>query len=221
MLNQMRTLVRIARCCTLLWLLGPGIAQGEWTGVEFEIGDLQADWEFADGTRESKSNSLSLQIEERTPSGLSIGGLIAYHSLRLDDASGSGSTKFEAQQLGIYLRQEFVLGESVSLEGMVDYGYYLGQENTDDDRAELDWSQFGVELGLAFRFDNLRITPFASYTHLDGDTDDLEGGGSFELEDPYNSGVRFDIFTEKTAFVRIQLQAGSQTGGYLSFVRRY
>ena len=152
---------------------------------------------------------------------MSVGGLIAYHSLRLDDSRGSGSTKFEVQQIGVYLRQDFALAETVSLEGTLDYGYYTGRENTDDDRAELDWSQLAVELGLAFRYANLRITPFASYTFLDGDTDDVDDGGSFELENPYNSEVRFDIFTEKTAFIRIQFQAGSQTGGYLSFVRRY
>ena len=201
--------------------VGAGLAQGEWTGVEFKIGDLQADWEFSDHTREAKSNSLSLQIEERTQSGMAIGGLISYHSLRLDDMQGSGSTKFEVQQLGVYLRQEFALTEAVSLEGTLDYGYYTARENTDDDRAELDWSQVSVELGLAFRFANLRITPFTSYSSLDGDSDNLADGGGFELEDPYNSGVRLDIFTDKTAFVRIQLQAGSQTGGYLSFVRRY
>ena len=205
----------------LLALLGPGAAQAEWTGVEFEIGDLEADWDFSGDTRQAKSNSLSLQIEERTQGGLAVGGLIAYHSLRLDEASGSGSTKFEAQQLGLYLRQDVALNEFVSFEAQFEYGYYTGEENTDDERAELDWSQASVELGLGFQVNNLRITPFASYLWLDGDADGIEDGGGFELDDPFVSGVRFDIFTEKTAFIRIQLQAGSQTGGYISFVRRY
>lgn len=205
----------------MLALLVPGLALGEWTGVEFKIGDLRADWDFSGDTREAKSNSLALLIEERTETGFSVGGQIAYHSLRLDDAQGSGSTKFEAQQLGVYLRQEVPLGETISLEGYIDYNYFTGRENVSDDRAQLDWSQASAELAVAFRVSNLRITPFASYAIVDGDTDGVEDGGSFELEDPFNSGIRFDIFTDRTAFIRIQLQAGSQTGGYLSFMRRY
>jgi hypothetical protein len=34
-------------------------------------------------------------------------------------------------------------------------------------------------------------------------------------------GIRFDLFVERTAFVRLEFVDGSRTGGYLVFVRRY
>ncbi len=108
------------------------------------------------------------------------------------------------------------------MEGRSSYGYYTGRETSSDDRADIDWSQVAVEIGMSFRLTNLRITPFISYIDVDGDiTGSDEGGGSFELEDPLIQGVRFDIFVESTGFISIRLQTGSQTGGYLSFVRRY
>jgi hypothetical protein len=210
------------RICILLVLLGfNGFASADWTGVAFEIGSLEADWKFSDGTRKAKSNSLLLQVEERAGNGFTVGVGFGYHSLRLDSDNGSDSIDFEVQNFEIYLRQEFPLSESVTVEGLLNYGLYAGDENSSDDRAEIDWNQVSVEIAVVFRLERWRITPFASYTNIDGDTSDLDGAGSFELEDPFNQGLRFDIFTDSTAFVRIELQAGSQAGGYLSFVRRY
>ena len=203
----------------LLFSIGP--ARADLTGVAFEIGDIDADWEFDDGIRAAKSNSLRIQIEERTATGLSIGGGIAYLSLRVDEAGAAGSTKFEAENLEVYLRQEFPLGERFTLEGLLRYGYYTGRENAESDRAEIDWSEVNVELGMSVRVNNLRITPFASYTHVDGDISGDNGTEVFELEDPLSYGVRFDIFVERTAFVAIRLQTGSISGGYITFVRRY
>ena len=198
-----------------------GAARADLTGVAFEIGDLDADWEFDSGRRAAKTNSLRIQIEERAQTGLSIGAGIAYLSMRVDGAGSAGSTKFEAENLEVYLRQEFPLGESFSLEGLLRYGYYTGRENVDTDRAEIDWSEVGVELGMSVRVNNLRITPFANYTDVDGDISGDNGTEVFELDDPLSYGVRFDIFVERTAFVGIRLQTGSISGGYISFVRRY
>ena len=199
----------------------PGLANGDATGILFEIGGTQSDWEFSGHDREAKDSSLAIRIEERSDAGLAVGGIFAYHSLRLDDRQGGGSTKFEVTSLGVYLRQELALSESVGLEGQLDYRYYTGRENTDDDRAEVDWSEVDFELGMAFRVSNWRIVPFAKYSWIDGDTSSLEDGGGFELKDSISSGLRFDIFVETTAYVSVELQAGAQTGGYLRFVRRY
>ena len=211
------------RALCLLVLLGmPGAVVAEWTGVEVEIGDLEVDWEFSDDVRQAKSNSLFLRIEERIQSGLAVGAGIGYYSLRLDAFDGGDKIKFEAYALEFYLRQEFQMNETLSIEPLLSYSLNDGRENSSaDDRADLDWSQVTFELGLPIRLSNWRITPYVNYSSVDGDTSGVEQGGSFELEDPFSQGVRFDIFTESTAFIRIELQSGSQTGGYLSFVRRY
>ena len=198
-----------------------GSASADMTGVAFEISDMDSDWKFADGTRAAKTNSLSLQIEESTASGLTVGGGIGYLTMRVGGDSTTPSTKFEAEYLQVYLRQDFRLGESTAIEGLLSYGYHTGRENTETDRAEIEWSQVALEIGLSFQVNNLRITPFVGYANVDGDISGTEGSGAFELEDPFNQGVRFDVFVETTAFIRIQLQTGSQSGGYLSFVRRY
>jgi hypothetical protein len=189
--------------------------------VALEIADYDSDWKFGDVTRVAKINSLSLQIEERAESGLTMGANLAYLSMRIGGDETTSSTKFEGESLQIYMRQDFPLGESTSLEGLLSYGYNTGRENVEGERADIEWSQVRVEIGLSFRFDSLRITPFASYTDIDGDISGVSSTGAFELDDPYSHGVRFDIFTESTAFVAIRLQTGSQTGGSISFVRRY
>jgi hypothetical protein len=202
----------------LCWI---GLARAEYSGVALEIADYESDWKFGDVTLAAKINSLSLQFEERAESGLTMGGSLAYLSMRLGGDETTSSTKFEGESLQIYLRQNFQLGESWSLGGLLSYGYNTGRENVEDDRAKIEWSQVSAEIGLSFRFDDLRITPFTSYTDIDGDISGVSGFGAFELEDPYSHGVRFDIFVESTAFIAIRLQTGSQTGGTISFVRRY
>jgi hypothetical protein len=199
-----------------------GAAVADTTGVALIITDLDSDWDFSDGTRSAKSNSISLQIEERTASGLTVGGSIGYQSFRLDGDSTTSSTKFDAENLEIFLRQEFSLSESTAIQGLVSYGYYTGRETSDDDRADIDWSQVAAEIGVSFRVNNLKIMPFVGYINVDGDiTGTEDSGGSFELEDPLIQGVNFDIYVEPTAFIRIRLQTGSLSGGYLSFERRY
>jgi hypothetical protein len=199
-----------------------GTAVAETTGVALKISDLDSDWDFSGETRSAKSNSISLQIEERTASGLTVGASIGYQSFRLDGDSTTSSTKFDAENLEIFLRQEFSLSESTAIQGLVSYGYYTGRQTSDDDRADIDWSQVAAEIGVSFQVNNLKIMPFVGYINVDGDiTGSEEGGGSFELEDPLIQGVNFDIYVETNAFIRIRLQTGSQSGGYLSFERRY
>jgi hypothetical protein len=207
----------------LLLLSCGGIARAEWTGVAFEIGDMDSDWKFADDTRVAKSNSLRMSIEERTSSGLAVGGAISYLSILVDGGDATDSIDFEAENPEVYLRQDYVLSESFELHGRFSYGYYNGRENTSSDRADINWSEVKLEFGASFRHDNLRITPFVSYADVDGD---ISGGSVpstlvFELEDPTSYGVQLDIFVERTAFIGIRAQTGSQSGGYISFVRRY
>jgi hypothetical protein len=190
-------------------------------GVALEIADYESDWKFGDVTRVAKINSLSLQIEERAESGLTVGASLAYLSMRIGGDETTSSTKFEGESLQIYMRQNFSIGESTSLEGLLSYGYNTGRENVEGERADIEWSQVGAEIGLSFRFDSLRITPYTSYTDIDGDISGVNGVGAFELDDPFSHGVRFDIFVDSTAFIGIRLQTGSQTGGTISFVRRY
>ena len=205
----------------ILLLCCLSLARAEYSGVAFEIADYESDWKFSDRTRVANTNSLSLQIEDRSESGLTVGGSIAYLSTRISGNRATPSTKFEAESLQFYLRKETPLGETFSLETLLSYSYNSGRENVEGERAEIDWSQVSAEIGVSFRIDNLRITPFTSYTDIDGDVSGISGSGAFELEDPFNHGVRFDIFVESTAFIGIRLQSGSQSGGYISFVRRY
>ncbi len=206
----------------LLLLLGfTGLARAEWTGVSFEIGDTRSDWEFSGDTRETKITSIALYVEERTASGLSIGGGIGYMTMRVDGDGKVETKKFDGQNLEIYLRQEFVISESISLEALLDYGFYGGDESSSSDRDDISWNQLGFEIGASFKRANFRITPFASYTDIDGDISGDDPTEVFSLKDEIGYGLRFDFFTESTAFISLKLQTGSYNGGYVTFVRRY
>jgi hypothetical protein len=209
------SLIFLLLCCS-------GLARADWTGVEFELGDIDADWEFSDGTHSTKIRSLGFRIEERAVGDLSVGGGIAYQELRVAGKGETDSKDFSTANFEVYLRQQVPLGESVLLQGLLSYGYYGGYENTSrDDRADINWSQVDLEISAGFKFASVRLTPYARYTNIDGDISNDQGTLSFELEDPYSYGFRFDIFLEETAFITIRLQDGSQSGGYLTFVRRY
>jgi hypothetical protein len=198
-----------------------GLVKAEWTGVSFEIGNTKSDWEFSEGTRETKITSIALQVEERTASGLSVGAGIGYMTMRVDGNSEVETKKFDGEYLEIYLRHEFAISESFSLEALMDYGFYSGDESTSSDRDDLSWNQLGFEIGASFQHANIRITPFASYTDIDGDISGDDPTEVFSLEDEIGYGLRLDFFTESTAFISLKLQTGSHNGGYLTFVRRY
>ncbi len=205
----------------LLSLGFSGMVRAEWTGVALELSDTKSDWEFSNGVREAKITSLSLQIEERTASGLAVGGAIGYMTIRVDGNDQVDTKKFDGENLEIYLRKEFAMSESTSLQMLFNYGYYTGDENTSSDRDDISWNQLGLEFGASFQRDNIRLIPFISYTDVDGDISGEDPTETFVLDDETGYGLRVDVFTESTAFIRLQLQTGSHTGGYLSFVRRY
>ena len=204
-------------CCVSL------IGRAEWTGVAFEISDVDFDWEFREGVRTAKSNSLRLSFEESTESGLAVGGALGYIDGRIAGTETSGSTKFDAENLLVYLRQDGRIGDSVDLYGLFSYGYYNGRESGGDDPADVEWSETTVELGLGFRVNDIGLTPFVKYSDVDGDISgsDLNRDLSFELEEPLNYGLDINVYTDSTAYIGLRLQTGSQSGGYLSFVRRY
>jgi hypothetical protein len=212
---------RGAICALLVLLVGHGYASEETTGVALKFASLKSDWKFSDGTRNTKLNSLILTLEQQATTSLTAGGSIGYHNLWIDDQGGGNSTSFDVQNIEIYLRQGYSLSDSITLQGLLSFAWYTGSANDNDDNADLDWTQVGLELGVNYRHGNLGFTPYVSYTNLDGDTSGLENGGGFELKDQFGQGVRFDIYVDSTSFVGIELKMGAQTGGYLSFVKRY
>jgi hypothetical protein len=206
----------------LTLLLGfSGLARAEWTGVAFEIGDTRSDWEFSESVRETKITSIELLVEERTATGFTIGGGIGYMTMRVDGNDEVDTKKFDGEFLEFYLRKDFAVSEAFSLEAEFDYGFYSGDENVSEDRDDIGWTQLGAEFAMNFQLDNIRISPFASYTDIDGDISGEDPTESFALEDEVGYGLRLDFFTDSTAFIRLSLQTGSYTGGYLIFVRRY
>jgi len=207
----------------LLLTLQAGIANAEWSGISLNLGNSDVDWKFRDEVREAQISEISFQIEDRTDSGLSVGANIGYMDLRVVADTDIATRKFNGQFVGIYLRQDYSITENMSLHGIFGFRYSSGNESGDSDiDSDIDWTETGFEFGIGFRFVNLRIMPFAAWSDVDGD---ISGGGDgtsiFELEDPLTRGIRFDLFVERTAFVRLEFVDGSRTGVYLVFARRY
>ena len=204
-----------------LLLLQASAAAAEWTGVSMTFGRYDSDWAFSGETREATISEIDFRIEERTATGLAVGAKIGYMDLRVAGGRDTDTQKFDGQYVGIYLRQDYQFGEALSLHGNLDLSYHNGDESgSSDDRAEIDWTQVGFEIGLGIRSANLRIMPFARIADIDGD---ISNGGTsgFELDQSESVGIRFDIFTERTAFIRLEAVTGANEGGYVTFVRRY
>ena len=205
----------------VLLTLFAGLAQADWTGVAVELANVDSDWEFDDGLREAQIDGVSFQVEEKTDTGLAVGVGIGYISMRLIGDDSAANRKFDAEYLQIYLRQEINISKSVSLHGLFSYSYNTGDDNDDDNPADIDWDETSVQVDLNIRFANFGMSPFAAYHDIDGDISDDNGTTVFEVDDPVSHGIRFDYYTEPTAFISFVLQSGGQAGGYLTFVRRY
>ncbi|MBT8434724.1 MAG: hypothetical protein KJN95_08685 [Gammaproteobacteria bacterium] len=205
----------------VILLLYAGLARADWTGVSVEIANVDADWKFDSSVREARINSIAFQIEEETATGLSVGGGIGYLDMRVAGDSSTDTRKFDGEYLQIYLRQKFRINESISLHGLFGYSYNSGRDNKENDRADIDWNEASIQIDASLRFANFGITPFAAYYDIDGDISDDNGTEVFKMDDPVSYGIRFDYYTEPTAFIRFVFQSGGQSGGYLTFVRRY
>jgi len=205
----------------VLLYLFTGFVHADWTGVSVQLANVDSDWEFDDGLREAQINGISFQVEEKTGTGLAVGVGIGYNSMRVVGDGSTENRKFDAEYLQIYLRQEINISKSVSLHGLFNYSYNTGDDNDDDNPADIDWDETSVQIDLNIRFANYALSPFAAYQDIDGDISDDNGTAVFKIDDPVSHGIRFDYYTEPTAFIRIVLQSGGQAGGYLTFVRRY
>jgi hypothetical protein len=215
--------LRILQCGLLLLLgLQTGIADAEWSGISLNIGDTDVDWKFRDETRTAQISEISFRIEDRTDSGLSVGAAIGYMDLRLVADTDFATRKYSGQYFGIYLRQDYSITDNLSLHGIFGFRYATGDESGDSViNSDVSWSETGLELGIGFRFVNLRIMPFVAWDSVDGDISGDDGTSVFELDDPVTQGIRFDLYVERTAFVRLEFVDGSRRGGYLVFARRY
>lgn len=205
----------------VLLYLYAGLVQADWTGVALELANVDADWKFDDGLREAQSSGIAFQIEEKTATGLAVGVGIGYTSMRVVGDSSAGNRKFDAEYLQVYLRQELNISKSVSLHGLFNYSYNTGDDNDEDNPADIDWDEASVQIDLSIRFANFRVSPFAAYYDIDGDISDDNGTAVFEIDDPLSRGIRLDYYLEPTAFIRFVFQSGGRAGGYLTFVRRY
>jgi hypothetical protein len=199
------------------------MAEAEWTGVALEIADTTADWKFSDGKRSTHGNSVSFLLEEKTKGGLIIGGGIGYLVMRVNGDGNNNTHRFDSgEYLKFYLRQDFPVSSSISFHGLLSFRYNQGRENdTENGRADLEWNESAVQVGISNRFTNWRIMPYVAYNYVDGDISDDSGTSDFELDDPVSHGVRFDYFLEETAFIRLEVQTGDQAAGLISFYRRY
>lgn len=211
------------RFSLLLLLFFSSLAAADWSGISFEIGNYDSDWEFERDTREAQISEINFQIEERTESGLTVGASIGYVDLRAvaDSNSAAETLKFDGEFVRVYLRQPLRITDHLSLQGALSIRYTSGRESGDvDDRAEVDWTESAFELGLSIRFGNYRIMPYSAYRDVDGDISD-DGTDVFELEEALVQGLRFDYFVEDSAFIRFEFVSGGAQGGYINFVRRY
>ena len=206
----------------LALVLSSSTAHADWTGVFFELADVDSDWVFDSGTREARINKLSFRAEEKTASGLRAGFNLGLFDMRVVADTPDETKKFNGEFLGIFLRLPVPLGKRVMLHGWLDYTYHGGRESgSPEDAANLDWSEAGVGVGVSARFSNLRLMPYVEFGDIDGDIQDDTGTRIFEQDEARSQGLKIDLFLEPSAYIRFEFVDGGHSGGYLTFVREY
>ena len=202
----------------LILCLGPQSSIADFTGIRASIEETEQDWDFDDGPREARITRLEFEIEERLETGSILGFGFGIFDVNLRSDDNNPSQNPDGEYLDLFLRHPFVINDRLSLFTRFDYRYSSGSDRDDN---EIDWSEFGLELGLGLRVSHFRITPFARAHYLDGDVDTDSGNETFEHDEPVSGGIRLDYFVEDTAFVRLILEGGERSGVYLTFAREY
>ena len=213
---------RILRVVLLLFALSPVAANAEWTGISLDFGDYDSDWKFDSDTRVAKITEISFSIEEKTRQELRVGATIGVEDFRVDSDIPGESRKYDGQYLEIFFRYPKPLSERLSLHGQFNFGFHTGSESgSGEDRGDYDWAQIEFQFGLGVTVGDLRIMPYVSYKDIDGDISTDAGTQVFEMDTPESGGVRFDLFTDDSAYIRIEVFDGADNGLFLSFARRY
>lgn len=203
----------------LLLFSSPLAAQ--WSGLALTLEDADLRWQFDQGKRNANLSGIGFQFEEAADTGLRVGLKFKHLSLRVAAGQNSAAQKFDAQALGLYLRQPVELGHNLSLHGQFTFLFNNGNRIGNDVIEEIEWTETQLEIGLGFKYSLVRITPYLIYFDYDGDISGASGTDIFGLADPVVRGVKLDYFLEKTAYIRLAIQSGDRSGGYLSFAREY
>ena len=211
----------LLRCGLMLFLFYSGLVNAFWSGVAFEFGSIDSDWDFKRETREAQIDQISIKLEDKVGSSLTGGLELGYFDMRVvaPDSSTAETLKFDGGFFSVYLRQPVDISDWLSLYGKIGLRYTSGSESGDGD-ADIDWTTALFELGMGLRFSNYRITPFVTYEDVDGDISN-DGTETFEMDEEVSQGIKFDYFTDSVSFIQLVFVTGGNEGGYINFVRRY
>jgi hypothetical protein len=213
--------VRFKAGLLFIILLFSGPLAAQWSGVALALEDADIRWQFDQGKRNVNLSGIGFQFEEATATGLRVGLKFKQSSLRVAADQNSVAQKFDAQSLGLYLRESVELGYNLSLHGQFTFLLNNGNRVGNDVIETIEWTETQLEIGVGFKYSLVRITPYLIYFDFDGDISGASGTSIFNLADPVVRGVKLDYFLEKTAYIRLAIQSGDRSGGYLSFVREY
>lgn len=152
---------------------------------------------------------------------MGVGISIGHMSLRFVATDFAEAQKFDSDFIGIYLHQPFTISNAFSMHARLAFQLNTGLQSRDGNAVEIDWTQTDLELGASLRLSKLRVTPYIVYQYYDGDISSDSGIQIFDLKEPWSSGLRFDYFIERTAFIRFGFQQGDRSAAYLSFAREF
>ena len=201
--------------------LAPDPASAEWSGVRAYLSENDVDWNFENGKREASVSEFSFRIEEKLDGETRLGFGLGYLQVRLRGGDDVETRGFDAQYLELFLRQPIAIGDRFELSTQFNYRYNTGNDSDEDDPADIDWSEAGLEVGLGIRLTRVRVTPYAAYHYINGDIDADSGTATFDLDDKISSGVRLDLYVEDTAYVGVAVETGDYSRVYFTFAREY
>jgi hypothetical protein len=215
----MQSLVRSSLLLGLLLVSLP--VSAAWTGIGAFVIQGKSDWAFNGDELRANFTRYGLRIEEKTDTELRVGASGGQVDIKFIDRIGAQPTeKYSGEFLSFYLRWPYRINNVLSLHGLFDYQYVLGDQ-LELAENEITWSEISLNLGISARLGRLSIRPFVEYRDIDGDITASGSTRLFQLDEERSEGVVLDYFVEKTAFLRLRISQGGYRSFMLSMAREF
>lgn len=181
------------------------------------------------GDVDTRYTQLKVEVIERSYRHLHGGFRIGISDLSQSGNPPADGLAISGGTVGFVLRGDVPLGAGFSLYGQGSYDYHTVDGSTDDEdtadqRVQLDWFEFNARAGLELKVSPLVLRAGPYFRHVDGDErarGDVDRTLALEAEEPGGAFADLVFLADRTGWIALRIEHGSRSGATLSFTRLF